>query len=539
MSNNGALLEWPELRRVILEGRCELSLTSVPAGDRNPDINDEQLQAEIFSPNTPLNYIELTRLELSVLHTCVGKVTKLKKLILHSNALAHIPKDIGDLKELQFLDLSTNKLDRLPAAIGCLPHLSTLLLANNKISSLPDMSNLVSLQHLDVSHNQLTEFPTSFPNQSKLHTLFLNSNYIKELPTEVNSLNDNLKTVNLSNNEIVDLPFLFCNCKKIKTLELANNKFLDNRFKKLIEDPRHKTFALIDYLKKKKSKALIKNNDGKESKANSAKSNINRDECVPIVPIITVNYGISDTLTIQVLVERTKETLEIRPYIVCCILKDCSLSAEKVKQLLNIQNKLHSSVCEERTIASIGTHNFRKLQVPLVYGAVDPDILMITPLHRHKKISGRELSSNLANEAELVRKKEKRNVVSNTHKLIHVSHSKALPLSVFDGFKWPGYKRATCDELRGDKGGLDMDTKDIFVEVTSTVTENICLKIMDTFIKEIIMQGCLTNLVVEQVKIRQHNGELLVAYPSKNDLRIPKCIIKRELVVDEISKLEA
>ncbi|VDM08760.1 unnamed protein product [Wuchereria bancrofti] len=535
MSNNGVLLEWPELRRVILESRCELSLTSLPVGDRNPDINDEQLQAEIFAPNTPLNYIELTRLELSMLHTCVGKVSKLRKLILHSNALVHIPKDIGDLKELQFLDLSINKLDRLPAAIGCLPHLSTLLLANNKISSLPDMSNLVSLQHLDASHNQLTEFPTSFPIQSKLHTLILNSNYIKELPTEVNSLYDNLKTVNLSNNEIADLPFLFCNCKKIKTLELANNKFLDNRFKKLVEDPRHKTFALIDYLKKKEPKTSIKNNDGKGSKANSAKSNINRDECVPVVPVITINYGMNN-----VLVERTKETLEIRPYIVCCILKDCSLSAEKVKQLLNIQNKLHSSVCEERTIASIGTHNFRKLRVPLVYGAVDPDILMITPLHRHKKISGRELSSNLTNEAELVRKKEKRNVVSNTHKYMYLIQKLSLYPCLMDsnGLVISVPPVTNCEETK-----LDMDTKDIFVEVTSTVTENVCLEIMDTFIKEIIMQGCLTNLVVEQVKIRQHNGELLVAYPSKNDLRIPKCIIRRELVVDgnntcEISKLE-
>lgn len=50
MSDNKLLLEWPELRRVIAEGRCELSLTSVPAEDRNPDINDEQLQGEIFAP---------------------------------------------------------------------------------------------------------------------------------------------------------------------------------------------------------------------------------------------------------------------------------------------------------------------------------------------------------------------------------------------------------------------------------------------------------------------------------------------------------
>lgn len=49
MSGNELLLEWPELKRVIAEGRCELSLTSIPAGNRIPDINDEQLQGEIFS----------------------------------------------------------------------------------------------------------------------------------------------------------------------------------------------------------------------------------------------------------------------------------------------------------------------------------------------------------------------------------------------------------------------------------------------------------------------------------------------------------
>ncbi|KAL4002876.1 Leucine Rich repeats (2 copies) family protein [Acanthocheilonema viteae] len=535
MSDNELLLEWPELKRVIAEGRCELSLTSISAGDRNPDINDEQLQGEIFASNTPLNYIELTRLELSILHICLKKASKLKKLILHSNALVNIPEDIGDLKELQFLDLSTNKLDRLPAAIGSLSHLSTLLLAHNKISLLPDMTGLVSLQHLDVSHNQLTEFPTSFPNQSKLHTLILNSNYIRELPVEVNSLNDNLKTVNLSDNEIVDLPFLFCNCKKIKTLELANNKFSDNRFKKLIEDPRHKTWTLIDYLKKKAPKPSIKNNDGKEPKPNSVKSNIDKDEYVSNVPVITVTYRMNSEL-----VERKKEALEIRPFIACCILKDCSLNAEKVKQLLKIQNKLHSSVCEERTIASIGTHDFRKLQPPLIYGAAHPDALMITPLHRQKKISGRELLLNLANEAELIRKNERRNVVSNTYKYMHLIQK--LPLYPFlmdaNGLILSVPPVTNCEETK-----LDVDTKDILVEITSTITEDTCVRIMDKFIEEAVMQGCLTDLVIEQVKIKQHSGALLVAYPSKRDLRISKCAIRRGLVTGEsntyeISKLE-
>uniref|UniRef100_A0A915PIL4 B3/B4 tRNA-binding domain-containing protein n=1 Tax=Setaria digitata TaxID=48799 RepID=A0A915PIL4_9BILA len=496
MSENAILLEWPELKRVIAENRCEFSLNSLPSGVRNPDINNEQLQNMIFASNTPLNYVELTRLELSVLHASVGKASRLKKLILHSNALEYIPEEIGDLKELQFLDLSTNKLESLPESIGSLPHLSTLLLAHNKISLLPDMSGMVSLQHLDVSHNQLTEFPTSFPNHSKLQTLALNSNRIKTLPSELDSLNDNLKIVNLSDNEIVDLPVIFCNSNKIKTLELANNRFSDNRFKKLTEDPRHKTSALVEYLKRKTSKTSKKDKNGKESEVNPDKGDVGRNEYVSFGPVITVNYGMN-----SILIERSKEALEIRPYIICCVLKDCLLNAEKIKQLLNIQ---------------------------------------ITPIHRRNKISGRELVSDLVNEAEMVRKNEKRNVVSNIHKYIYLIQKLPLYPCLMDsnGLIVSLPPITNCEETK-----LDEDTRDILVEVTSTVTESTCIKVMDTFINEIITRGCLTNLVIEQVKVTQHTGELLAAYPGKNDLRLLKCTVRRELIVDssnacKMSKIE-
>lgn len=56
MLDNELLVEWPELKRAIAEGRCELSLTSVPAGDRNPAINDKQLQGKIFAPVSFTHY---------------------------------------------------------------------------------------------------------------------------------------------------------------------------------------------------------------------------------------------------------------------------------------------------------------------------------------------------------------------------------------------------------------------------------------------------------------------------------------------------
>lgn len=69
---------------------------------------------------------------------------------------------------------------------------------------------------------------------------------------------------------------------------MNNFRFSDNRFKKLIEDPRRKTLAVIDYLKKKASKTSVKSNGEKESKPYSAKS-IDKDECVLGVPVIIVS----------------------------------------------------------------------------------------------------------------------------------------------------------------------------------------------------------------------------------------------------------
>ncbi|VDN07584.1 unnamed protein product [Thelazia callipaeda] len=508
------LMKWPEISLVAREKRCELTLNSIPVHNRKPSINDEELQNQIFAVNKSLNYIELAGLNITLLHQCIGKASKLKKLILYNNSLTHIPEEIGGLKELVFLDISMNKIEELPNTLGTLSCLTTLLLANNNITSLPDISGLVSLQHLDVSHNQLTDFPTLFCYQSKLQTLILNSNKIKSIPSEIDALSGILKTIDVSDNEITDLPFVFCNFSKLKTLNLTNNKFSDQRFNKLVQSPRHKTSMLIEYLKKRAPNKCAENKK------------------LPLGTDVTAaNDSASDSRIITIDVQLTKEVAEIRPYIASCIFKNCSLTAEKIKHLLNIQNKLHSTICCDRTIASIGTHDCSNIQPPLTYAAVNPDLLMITPIHHHKKISGREFVSTLGNEAELSRELVKRNVVSDIYKYIYLIQRLPLYPCLIDAkdlvISLPPV--TNCDETK-----LQEDTKDIFVEVTSTASESKCVEIMDLFVKEVVEQKCLTNLIIEQIKITKDTGSLLVAYPSKNNLQLSGITIKREKTIVEV-----
>ncbi|KHJ79354.1 hypothetical protein OESDEN_21001, partial [Oesophagostomum dentatum] len=87
------------------------------------------------------------------------------------------------------------------------------------------------------------------------------------------------------------------------------------------------------------------------------------------------------------------------------------------KKFINIQTKLHaSSLCANRTIAAIGTHEIKSFQPPLKYLALPPDELHITALHKKKPVSAKELIDALVRDADLARKRTKRNTLNPLHR---------------------------------------------------------------------------------------------------------------------------
>lgn len=117
---------------------------------------------------------------------------------------------------------------------------------------------------------------------------------------------------------------------------------------------------------------------------------------------------------------------EVRPFILCCIVKDVNLRDGNLKKFLQIQTKLHEGVCGKREKSTIATHDLLKLAPGgfIHYTAKSPNRFTIIPLGRSKKVTAEKLYDELKAEAEAVRKEKKRNVYSGIHKYLYLLDNK-------------------------------------------------------------------------------------------------------------------
>ncbi|MBY9002977.1 MAG: phenylalanine--tRNA ligase subunit beta, partial [Candidatus Lokiarchaeota archaeon] len=72
---------------------------------------------------------------------------------------------------------------------------------------------------------------------------------------------------------------------------------------------------------------------------------------------------------------------EVRPYIVCGVVRNVDLDEDEVATLMTIQEHLHWAVGRDRKKVAIGVHDLDKVSPPYRYTAVKPDSVSFTPLH--------------------------------------------------------------------------------------------------------------------------------------------------------------
>ena len=58
------------------------------------------------------------------------------------------------------------------------------------------------------------------------------------------------------------------------------------------------------------------------------------------------------------------ETAQIRPFIVCAVLRDCTFDERAYNSFLDLQDRMHHNVCRRRTLVAIGTHDLDTLTPP-------------------------------------------------------------------------------------------------------------------------------------------------------------------------------
>lgn len=81
----------------------------------------------------------------------------------------------------------------------------------------------------------------------------------------------------------------------------------------------------------------------------------------------------------------------IRPYTACAIVKNLKLNDERIKDIIEIQEKLHLTLGRKRKKVAIGIYPLEEIKLPITYTAKEPDKIKFIPLETEKEMSGLEI----------------------------------------------------------------------------------------------------------------------------------------------------
>ncbi|KAK2898497.1 hypothetical protein QQF64_032276 [Cirrhinus molitorella] len=549
---NSSLNIWPEIEKAEKENRRELVLQG-SAVDKKIQ-SSSGLHPRLYSLSL-LNYLEISQCpSLHEIHDNIRHLSQLQSLILCRNKITSVPKGIGDLKAIKVLDLSVNQLEALPEEICALSELNTLNVSCNSITALPNgLSKCVKLAILNVSKNALSRLPDDLwcSSLELLSSIIAPENAIEELSGEISNL-PALKVLDLSSNKLQELPFELADCPKLKETNFKGNKLKDKRLEKKVNGGQTK--PVLEYLRAGgKGKGKGKQPDGEVSEKPDAR-NVSKkksgakqkgqkeaEEVDELNRMVVRVLHVSKAPT-EVTVKVSAGVKDVRPYIVCCVVKGMNLrQGNALKRFLAAQTKLHDEICGKRTTATIATHDLSLLKAPMLYDARPPDTLKIVPLGR-REMKAAELLKQLQQDAEELRKQKKRQNVSGLHKYLQLLDGKDLYPCLVDA---EDHVVSFPPITNSERTKIKKSTQELFLEVTSSTSLQICKDVMDTLIIKMAELNKLTfdakedvgsdeetdvisnrptedpaspELTVVQVKVVDVDGNLKVVYPSKTDL---------------------
>lgn len=79
---------------------------------------------------------------------------------------------------------------------------------------------------------------------------------------------------------------------------------------------------------------------------------------------------------------------KVRPYTRCAIVKGLKLSQDDIQELIDIQEKLHTTVGRKRKKLAIGMYPLDKITLPITFQAKEPDKIKFQPLDFERELTG-------------------------------------------------------------------------------------------------------------------------------------------------------
>jgi len=145
-----------------------------------------------------------------------------------------------------------------------------------------------------------------------------------------------------------------------------------------------------------------------------------------------------------------KSVKEIRPYVACAIIKNINLDDEKLKDLINLQEKLALTLGRNRKKIAIGIYPFNKITFPIHYTSKESKDIKYQPLGSNAEMTASEIL-----------------ILHPTgRKYEHLlKNQKRYPVFIDSNKKIISMPPIINSELTGR---VDINTKELFIECTGT-----------------------------------------------------------------------
>lgn len=91
----------------------------------------------------------------------------------------------------------------------------------------------------------------------------------------------------------------------------------------------------------------------------------------------------------KVIIEKSVQ--EVRPYTACAIVKNLKLNEERLREIIQIQEKLHVTFGRNRKKVAIGIYPLDKIKMPITYCAKKPQDIAFIPLDESKEMTATQI----------------------------------------------------------------------------------------------------------------------------------------------------
>lgn len=81
----------------------------------------------------------------------------------------------------------------------------------------------------------------------------------------------------------------------------------------------------------------------------------------------------------------------VRPFTACAIIKDLKFNDEKIKEIINIQEKMHMTLGRNRKKIAIGIYPLEKITLPIKFEARKPSEIKFIPLEMEREMNGLQI----------------------------------------------------------------------------------------------------------------------------------------------------